>query len=72
MRIVMAAAEKIDGIEKTMLQCFTSNARAFGFYTKLGYTEDEYNPEPIKVGKKTIPNETIILSRPVDRGNEST
>lgn len=49
-------------IKKVMLTCFLSNERAFGFYKKLGFEEDEISPRPKKLrsGKEYTPDYMIM------------
>ncbi|KAL8993907.1 MAG: hypothetical protein Q9169_005998 [Polycauliona sp. 2 TL-2023] len=54
------------GMEKSMLTVFVENEAAMGFYTRLGYTKDDYSPEPRKLrnGKVKLPT-YVILSKPL-------
>jgi N-alpha-acetyltransferase 40 len=54
------------GVSKVMLTVFRSNIRAVGWYTKLGYVEDEFSPGPRKLRNGTVRESSyIILSKPV-------
>ncbi|KAI4120908.1 MAG: hypothetical protein LQ338_006681 [Usnochroma carphineum] len=52
------------GVEKSMLTIFVGNGAAMRFYEQLGYSEDEYSPEPRKMRNGTIKMPTYkILSK---------
>ncbi|KAI4196777.1 MAG: hypothetical protein LQ350_006347 [Teloschistes chrysophthalmus] len=52
------------GVAKSMLTVFVENQAAMRFYEKLGYSEDEYSPEPRKLRNGTIKMPTYsILSK---------
>lgn len=55
-------------ITKVMLTCFLSNQRAFNFYKKLGFAEDEISPKPRKLryGKVFVPD-YVIMSKAISR-----
>ncbi|PQE09006.1 Acyl- N-acyltransferase protein [Rutstroemia sp. NJR-2017a WRK4] len=66
MSLIQHAAEKIPGVEKVMLTCFTANAAARRFYERLGYEVDEFSPEPrVMRGGKEVRADYMILSRGV-------
>ncbi|PQE13983.1 Acyl- N-acyltransferase protein [Rutstroemia sp. NJR-2017a BBW] len=66
MSLIQHAAEKIPGVEKVMLTCFTANAAARRFYERLGYEVDEFSPEPrVMRGGKEVRADYVILSRGV-------
>lgn len=59
------------GLEKAMLTVFVSNKGALGFYEKLGYTEDEYSPEPRKLRNGTVKMpDYVILSKALDASRQ--
>ena len=60
--------EKIPETAKTMLTCFTCNARGVRFYEKLGYEKDEYSPpaKQLRNGTK-VEAEYVILSKAISR-----
>jgi RimJ/RimL family protein N-acetyltransferase len=68
MKHLEVIGSKIPGTAKTMLTCFTSNARGIRFYTKLGYSKDEYSPPPrmLRNGTK-VEAEYVILSKVISR-----
>ncbi|KAL9577966.1 MAG: hypothetical protein Q9212_006027 [Teloschistes hypoglaucus] len=52
------------GVAKSMLTVFVENQPAMRFYEKLGYSVDEYSPEPRKLRNGTIKMPTYsILSK---------
>ncbi|KAI4168855.1 MAG: hypothetical protein LQ343_006068 [Gyalolechia ehrenbergii] len=52
------------GVEKSMLTVFVENEAAVQFYNRLGYTEDEYSPEPRKMRNGRVKMPTyVILSK---------
>ncbi|KAL8802808.1 MAG: hypothetical protein Q9182_003568 [Xanthomendoza sp. 2 TL-2023] len=52
------------GVEKSMLTVFVENQAALNFYEKLGYSKDEYSPEPRKMRHGTVKMPTyVILSK---------
>jgi RimJ/RimL family protein N-acetyltransferase len=60
--------EKIPQTAKTMLTCFTSNARGVRFYERLGYRKDEYSPPPRQLRNGTqVEAEYVILSKLISR-----
>ncbi|KAF5027768.1 hypothetical protein F66182_146 [Fusarium sp. NRRL 66182] len=64
MSYVVDVAENIPTVEKVMLTCFVSNASAFTFYQKLGFTKDDYSPRERKLrGGKVVVPDYVILSR---------
>lgn len=63
MNHVLAAADHIPTLEKTMLTCFVSNAHARRFYEKLGFDVDESSPRPRRLRDKVIEPEYVILCR---------
>lgn len=66
MSLIQHTAEKIPGVEKVMLTCFTANISARRFYEKLGYEVDEYSPQPrVMRGGKKVEADYLILSRQV-------
>jgi RimJ/RimL family protein N-acetyltransferase len=66
MSLIQHVAEKISGVEKVMLTCFTANAAARRFYERLGYELDEYSPQPrVMRGGKKVLADYLILSRDV-------
>ncbi|KAL8942319.1 MAG: hypothetical protein Q9211_001436 [Gyalolechia sp. 1 TL-2023] len=66
-RHLMSLMEKAGsnaGVEKSMLTVFVRNESAMKFYGKLGYTEDEYSPEPRKMRNGRVKMPTyVILSK---------
>ena len=64
MQMLECIGKKIPGTAKTMLTCFTCNQRAAQFYTKLGYSLDEFSPPPkvLRNGTQVEP-EYMILSK---------
>ncbi|OAQ99817.1 hypothetical protein LLEC1_02911 [Akanthomyces lecanii] len=69
---VTAAADGIPTLEKTMLTCFVSNARARRFYEKLGFDVDESSPRPRRLRDKVIEPEYVILCRRTSKGADAT
>lgn len=52
------------GLEKVMLTVFRCNARAIRFYERLGYSVDEYSPQPIVLRNGTTKERCyVILSK---------
>ncbi|KIX06695.1 uncharacterized protein Z518_04671 [Rhinocladiella mackenziei CBS 650.93] len=52
------------GVTKVMLTVFRANYRAIAWYTRLGYREDEFSPEPRQMRNGTITQPSyIILSK---------
>lgn len=66
MNFLDTVGRKIPNVEKVMLTCFLSNAKALQFYQKLGYETDEYSPPPklLRNGTK-IEADYVILSKEV-------
>ncbi|KAL8935038.1 MAG: hypothetical protein Q9216_005611 [Gyalolechia sp. 2 TL-2023] len=63
---LMEKAGSNAGVEKSMLTVFVENEAAMRFYHKLGYTEDEYSPEPRKMRNGRVKMPTyVILSKPL-------
>lgn len=64
---LMGLVEKVGqevGVKKAMLTVFKSNARATGMYHNLGYTEDEFSPQPRKLRNGTRKEPSyVILSK---------
>lgn len=61
---MMEEAGKKAGVAKAMLTVFVENTGALDFYTKLGYGEDEFSPEPRKLRNGVVKNPTyVILSK---------
>ncbi|KAE8152648.1 acyl-CoA N-acyltransferase [Aspergillus avenaceus] len=53
-------------LEKMMLTCFRSNVQAMGFYGHIGFTVDEYSPQPHRLRNGTVKEpDYSILSRPL-------
>ena len=66
MRLLEGIAAALPGTAKMMLTCFTNNRRALQFYHKLGYSQDEYSPQPRVLRDGTrVESEYIILSKAV-------
>lgn len=64
---LMQSAEKIAekiGLQKVMLTCFLSNAKALGFYKKRGYAADACSPEARRTRSKVVEPDYVIMSRP--------
>ncbi|KAM3514002.1 hypothetical protein MY11210_002319 [Beauveria gryllotalpidicola] len=61
---VTTAADRIGALHKTMLTCFTANARARRFYEKLGFAVDDSSPRPRRLRDKLVEPEYVILYRP--------
>ncbi|KAE8355614.1 acyl-CoA N-acyltransferase [Aspergillus coremiiformis] len=57
------------GLEKVMLTVFKSNDKAVGFYHRLGFTKDDYSPQPrmLRNGMVKEPD-YMILSRSLRPG----
>ncbi|GJN70402.1 hypothetical protein PLIIFM63780_003007 [Purpureocillium lilacinum] len=61
---LIAAAEGIPSVDKAMLTCFASNARARAFYEGLGFGLDESSPRERRLrGGKVVVPDYVILSR---------
>ncbi|KAL8684783.1 MAG: hypothetical protein Q9224_006135, partial [Gallowayella concinna] len=61
---LMEDVGKRAGVEKSMLTVFVENQAARNFYEKLGYSEDEYSPQPRKMRHGTVKMPTyVILSK---------
>ncbi|KAL8906734.1 MAG: hypothetical protein Q9207_001860 [Kuettlingeria erythrocarpa] len=57
------------GVEKSMLTVFVKNQAASKFYEKLGYSTDDYSPEPRKLRNGTVKMPTYtILSKSMRDG----
>ncbi|KAL8686998.1 MAG: hypothetical protein Q9218_006708 [Villophora microphyllina] len=70
---LMEVAGTRAGVEKSMLTVFVENQAAMRFYTKLGYSEDEYSPEPRKLRNGTTKMPTyVILSKSLQNGTTDT
>ena len=68
MKHLEVIGEKIPETRKTMLTCFTCNARGVGFYEKLGYEKDEYSPPARQLRNGTkVDAEYVILSKAISR-----
>jgi RimJ/RimL family protein N-acetyltransferase len=64
MQLLDRIGRRIPGITKLMLTCYTSNQRAAQFYTRLGYSIDEYSPPPRILRNGTrVDSEYVILSK---------
>ncbi|KAM3532628.1 hypothetical protein NHJ13051_000091 [Beauveria bassiana] len=61
---VTTAADRIGALHKTMLTCFTANARARRFYEKLGFAVDDSSPRPRRLRDKVVEPEYVIMYRP--------
>ncbi|KAL8707789.1 MAG: hypothetical protein Q9220_007241 [cf. Caloplaca sp. 1 TL-2023] len=61
---MMEEVGKRAGVEKSMLTVFVENQDALAFYGRLGYSKDEYSPEPrtLRNGKIKMPT-YVILSK---------
>ena len=69
MGYVEVIGERVPETAKTMLTCFTANARGVRFYEKLGYAKDEYSPPPKQLRNGTkVEADYVILSKPIWRG----
>ncbi|KAL8660669.1 MAG: hypothetical protein Q9202_006326 [Teloschistes flavicans] len=78
-RHLMSLMERVGrkaGVAKSMLTVFVENQVAMRFYEKLGYSEDEYSPEPKQLRNGTIKMPTYsILSKSLKangEGNQGT
>jgi len=61
---VMEDVGKRAGVEKAMLTVFVENQRALVFYEKLGYSEDDFSPQPRKLRNGVIKRpDYVILSK---------
>ncbi|KAL8869112.1 MAG: hypothetical protein Q9174_004516 [Haloplaca sp. 1 TL-2023] len=66
---LMEGAGQKSGVEKSMLTVFIDNQSALGFYSRLGYSKDEYSPEPKKLRNGTVKEpDYVILSKPLIGG----
>ena len=55
---------KSAGVDKSMLTVFTENHTALMFYERLGYSKDDYSPQPRKMRNGTVKMPTyLILSK---------
>ena len=64
MRYLEEVGKRIEGMEKVMLTCFTSNERGVKFYQKLGFEKDEISPEPRVLRNGTVVEvDYVILSK---------
>ena len=64
MRMVEAVAKRT-GMQKVMLTCFLSNARAQAFYARRGYERDASSPDDRVVRGRVVKADYVILSKPV-------
>lgn len=68
-KLLMGRLEDIGrriGLEKAMLTAFKSNPRALQFYGRLGYSMDEYSPQPRILRNGTMKEpDYLILSKPL-------
>ena len=56
------------GVEKAMLTVFLKNQQGLAFYKKLGYSEDDFSPQPRKLRNGVIKKpDYVILSKPLKR-----
>lgn len=66
-RNLMGAMEDVGkraGVGKAMLTVFVENQRALAFYEKLGYSEDDFSPQPRKLRNGVIKKpDYVILSK---------
>jgi ribosomal protein S18 acetylase RimI-like enzyme len=66
-RKLMEVAEQVGrnvGLEKVMLTVFRSNTTAVGMYAKLGYSVDEYSPQPKILRNGAVKESSyVILSK---------
>lgn len=61
---IMEGVGRKAGVEKSMLTVFVENQAALRFYEKLGYSKDDFSPEPRKMRNGTVKEPTyIILSK---------
>ncbi|KFA65530.1 hypothetical protein S40285_03219 [Stachybotrys chlorohalonatus IBT 40285] len=68
MGYIMAVADNVPSVEKTMLTCFVSNGRALDFYRGMGFATDDYSPGERKLrGGKVVVPDYVILSRATAR-----
>ncbi len=66
---VMEQVGKNAGVDKSMLTVFVKNQAATQFYEKLGYSTDDYSPEPRKLRNGTVKMPTYsILSKSLRGG----
>ncbi|PBP26814.1 hypothetical protein BUE80_DR002246 [Diplocarpon rosae] len=66
MGYLVTIGQRIPETKKVMLTVFTRNERAANFYSKLGFSKDEYSPPPriLRNGSK-VEAEYMILSKPL-------
>ena len=68
-RLLMQKLEDIGrriGLEKAMLTVFKSNSKAMRLYERLGYSPDEFSPEPRTLRNGTVKEpDYLILSKPL-------
>ncbi|KAL8837784.1 MAG: hypothetical protein Q9170_002402 [Blastenia crenularia] len=58
------------GVQKSMLTVFVENNAAINFYNKLGYTKDDFSPEPRTLRNGTVKMPTyVILSKSLQEGS---
>ena len=68
MKLVENIAAALPTTQKIMLTCFTSNEKAVRFYEKVGFSKDEFSPQPkiLRNGsKKEL--DYVILSKAIER-----
>lgn len=70
-KLLMARFEEIGrriGLEKAMLTVFKSNSTALRLYDRLGYSVDEYSPQPRTLRNGTVKEpDYLILSKPLQQ-----
>lgn len=72
MRHVLAAADAIPALEKTMLTCFVANEHARRFYERLGFEVDESSPGTRRLrGGKVFEPDYVIMSKRTRRRLEA-
>ena len=61
---LMEHAGRRAGVEKAMLTVFVENKTALAFYQKLGYSKDDYSPEPRRLRNRVVKKpDYVILSK---------
>ncbi|KAI0400762.1 acyl-CoA N-acyltransferase [Xylaria palmicola] len=67
MALLESTAAHTPPIQKVMLTCFLSNAKALGFYESLGFAPDAISPVPrrLRYGRKFVPD-YVIMSKTVE------